>query len=382
MSSPQAPELAVGSVVSRRYRIDEQVGAGGFATVYRARHLQLDTDVALKVLRLGTDPTRRERELERFLDEARILARLRHQSIVAVMDAGVEATPDGGGTPWMVLEWCDGRTLASELASRGGTPMLPLDAWEILRPIAQAVGVAHAAGVVHRDLKPANVMLVDTPAGVQPRVLDFGIAKVFERAPDPSIATQGTLLGSSAYAAPEQMVGSATGPFTDIHALGLLYVEMVSGKSPYDGTGYGAVSMERPTPLALGVDVGNVEPVIARATALEPGQRWQDTRAFVSAMDAAVGSIPPRAIVRVGDRATTSRGAPRRSHAAAPRTAVAALALAGVVAGAIAGEAGSEIGLGLGVGAGAGLLVALALLRTGRPRSAAPRRPPTASDPG
>lgn len=297
MSSDTESHLSPGTVVARRYRVDRVIGSGGFAVVYRAHHLSLDAPVALKVLRLGIGDSaeRRERELERFVEEARILARFRHPGIVGVIDAGIEASAAMAAPfPWMALEWCEGATLAAEVGRRRGVALSPQEAWWIVRAVALAVGEAHAAGVVHRDLKPANVMLVRGKEGVEPRVLDFGIAKVIEASKlESDAATQGTLVCSPAYAAPEQVVGGVTGPWTDIHALGIIMTELLCCRAPYDVTGAGPIAALRPTPAAHGVDVGALEPVLSRAVALTPGDRFDDVASFIAAVDEAVGPPAP-----------------------------------------------------------------------------------------
>ncbi len=298
MSPPDNVQL-VGAIIAKRYRLDRVVGRGGFAVVYQAHHLTLDTRVALKILNLviPNEPSRRDKEILRFTDEARILARLRHPGIVAVSDAGVESSSGGELLPWIALEWCDGGTLADELRGRAGAPFSAAEAWSVVRAVALAVGDAHAASVAHRDLKPSNVMLARSAKGFEPRVVDFGIAKVFEAGlSGEEAATRGTLLCSPDYAAPEQIVGGATGPWTDIHALGLLLTELCVGRPPYSFTGAGPVAGTRPTPRAFGVDVGELEAVIARAVSLLPSDRFEDVEQLVAAGDElSLGEAPIRA---------------------------------------------------------------------------------------
>jgi serine/threonine-protein kinase len=149
---------------------------------------------------------------------------------------------------------------------------------------------AHEASVVHRDIKPANVMLARGAGGeLVPRVIDFGVAKVFEGG-DPSLQTATRSSGkyTPAYAAPEQLAGVRSGPYTDVHAIGLLFYELATGRQPFDGgSALGNVDPERPTPARAGVDVGAFEPVIAKAVALRPADRYPDARALARALEAA-----------------------------------------------------------------------------------------------
>lgn len=212
------------------YEIQGLLGAGGMGEVYRARDPRLQRDVALKILptKGATDPER----LSRFAREAQILAALNHPNVGAIY--GLEQGPDQSA---LVLELVDGRTLAEVVAES----RLPVsEALRIAREIAAAVQAARARGIVHRDLKPANVKL--TSSG-QVKVLDFGLAKVFEpNAPGsdaPTVAgvTQaGVVIGTPAYMAPEQARGLPTGKAADVWAFGCLLYELLSGHRAFGGT--------------------------------------------------------------------------------------------------------------------------------------------------
>jgi tetratricopeptide (TPR) repeat protein len=169
--------------------------------------------------------------------------------------------------------------------------MPPMDraaALDLLRPIVAAVDFAHRRRVAHRDLKPGNVFLVDSPAGPVPKVLDFGIAKLLVGDGDgDGQATVGMWACSPQYAAPEQLSYGRTGPHTDVHALGLLLGELLTGQPPYaeiDGFEV-AISERRPTPARKGIDVGSWEAIIARAVALRPADRFPTARAFLDALE-------------------------------------------------------------------------------------------------
>jgi hypothetical protein len=283
----------VGQVLDSRYRIDREVGAGGFGVVYAAWHLLLQRRVALKVLRLApeTPPAKRSILIAHFLEEGRTLTRLRHDYIVSALDLG-STVVDGLAAPYLALEWCDGDTLEQLIAERRGRRFTLTETMTIFEPLVEAVAHAHALGIAHRDIKPANVMITRAAGGViVPRLIDFGIAKLFE--PDDAAGTGSThtVSGSSpftpAYAAPEQIAGARTGPWTDVHALGLLFVELATGHHPYGydaGLRLRAIDPLRPTPQRFGVDVGALERVIARALALRPAERYADAQGLRMAL--------------------------------------------------------------------------------------------------
>jgi serine/threonine protein kinase len=310
MDAPADRFGLAGTTVAGRYQVERQVAEGGFAVVYRAQQIALDRAVALKVLKMppGLGDAARARFEQRFATEARTIAKLQHPYIVDVYDFGVSPTPSGGVAAWMALEWLDGETLAHELdRRRGAGGRTPAEAVALLRPVIEAVAYAHRRGVVHRDIKPANIMVVESDAGPRLRMLDFGIAKIMEGDPigDTRVGRSSGAAGFSPdYAAPEQVTFSRTGPWTDVHALGLLLAELLTDEPPFAA---GAdeqlfeqvMSAERPTPRRRGVDAGRLEPVIARALALSPGQRWKDAGELLEAL---VGGATAR-VKRARDRA-------------------------------------------------------------------------------
>ncbi len=213
-------EVALPPDVSQEYDITRELGRGGMGVVFLARQRSLNRLVALKVLRLG------ERAagslLKRFQDEAQHLARLRHPHIVSIHEVG-----DTAGGPYFTMDFIDGEPLSTVLA-RG--PLPPSQALAVFRQIAEAVQHAHRQGIVHRDLKPGNV-LVDKSGHVF--VTDFGLAR--NVAQESSITQTGELLGTPQYMSPEQARGdsAAVGEATDIHALGLLLFEMLTGRPAF-----------------------------------------------------------------------------------------------------------------------------------------------------
>jgi serine/threonine-protein kinase len=211
------PDPLPGSVLSGRYRIEAPVGEGGFGRVYRAFDLELQRPVAVKV-------TRPERIIptqgEGLLEEARRAAQLRHPSIVAVYDVGQDT-----GALFIVSDLIEGSNLAEVIATKRPSPQ---EAARLLADIADALQFAHEQGFIHRDIKPANI-LVDQRG--RPFLTDFGLATSTDRISDMKDASSGTL----AYMAPEQVAGEnhLLGPGTDVHALGVVLYELLTGKHPF-----------------------------------------------------------------------------------------------------------------------------------------------------
>ncbi len=283
MSEGVEQAVLIGTIVEGRYRIDEEVGRGGFATVWKAHHLTLGIPVAFKLLRppISLQAEKRTAALAQFVEEARVLTRIRHENVVRTYDQGFL-----DGLPYLVLEWCEHGSLRDFLDRRGGAPLALSEAWALFSPVVLAIGQAHEHGVVHRDLKPANIMLASHGRRWVPRVIDFGIAKLCDPAEHAGSGATLTRSGSSAftpaYAAPEQMAGARTGPWTDIHALGLLFVELVTGLEPYQGPSLIRAVLDevRPSAAARRIDIGPFEPVINRALALRPADRFASISEF------------------------------------------------------------------------------------------------------
>ncbi|HEX6884765.1 MAG TPA: protein kinase [Planctomycetota bacterium] len=201
------------------YAVEGVLGRGGMGVVYRARHLKLGRDVALKMLLAGAYAG--PRELTRFLEEARAAANLCHPNIVQVFDVG-----ELEGRPYFTMELLAGGTLAELL---GGRPQPAAWAAEHLALLARAVEFAHRSGVVHRDLKPSNVLLARDGT---PKIADFGLAR---RLGEGSTTATGGALGTPSYMAPEQVRGlaQASGPAVDVYALGAILYEMLTGRPPF-----------------------------------------------------------------------------------------------------------------------------------------------------
>jgi eukaryotic-like serine/threonine-protein kinase len=266
-----------------KYEILEELGRGGFAVVYKARDVELDRIVALKVLRpaLGDDPD----FVARFKQEARAAARLKHPHIVTVYDA-IQID----GQLIIAMQYVEGRTLRDELAQGP----LPLDrALTILEQIAGALDYAHQRGVVHRDVKPANILLEDTGLGVHATLLDFGLAKAMEAST--ALTSQGTLLGSPEYMAPEQADPNRTneiGPATDRYALGIVAYQLLTGRVPFPGNTPATLNAHlnlKPTdPRTLRSEVSpQVSAILLKMLAKAPADRYASAGEFVQALRSA-----------------------------------------------------------------------------------------------
>jgi CheY-like chemotaxis protein len=226
-SEPRTPGQAVpGSILGGRYRLEEVLGNGSFGTVFKAHHVELDRPVAVKVLSTsaGTDPE----ALARFRQEGASACRVQHPNAVQVLDLQVSS----GGVAYLVMELLQGRSLDAELEDK--ERLLPRRCTEILWPVCNALAAAHAAGVLHRDIKPSNIFLHQFEGREVPKILDFGIAKIAGAAAlAQSLTTDGSLLGTPAYMAPERFRRGPYGPKSDVYSLGTVLYEMLAGRLPF-----------------------------------------------------------------------------------------------------------------------------------------------------
>ncbi len=278
-----------------RYVIESELGAGGFGTVYRARHTVIDRPVALKLLRRDRDGS--PQVLDRFLQEARAAAAVGSPHIVQVLDAGV--TPDGQA--FLAMELLDGESLDDLLGRRGR--LSPDEAAEILGQILAGLGAAHAHGIVHRDLKPANVFVARDPSGAPlAKILDFGISKVHGASRLDALTRTGMVLGTPCYMAPEQLRDAkAVDARADLYACAVILYELLSGRLPFVAETYEALILrvftEPPTPLehaAPGTPAPLVH-LVERGLAREPDARWQSAEEMARALEAARSGAPTRA---------------------------------------------------------------------------------------
>jgi serine/threonine-protein kinase len=245
------PKLGIASVIDGKYRLDRILGEGGMGSVWQAHNLQLDLPVAIKLLRAGPDLVQLS---ERMKLEARSAARLVHPAIVRVFDIDTADT----GDPFIVMELLNGESLA-DLLDRGR--LSTIHAVQTLLPIAEALALAHSKGIVHRDIKPQNVFMTEESERLQPKLLDFGIAKlVGDALPAGSITDTGIMLGSPDYMSPEQARGQVDLDHrTDIWSFCVVLYEAVTGITPFQGVNYNALMRaiidEAPLPIPAEVAV-------------------------------------------------------------------------------------------------------------------------------
>jgi eukaryotic-like serine/threonine-protein kinase len=294
-----------GQVLAQKYEVHELFAEGGFSLVYRGMHRIWKRPIAIKVLRTrGAAAEVASAMRETFLREGGFLAELssRSTAIVQAWDVGTHTTTEGEWLPYMVLEWLDGEPLEQVLIREAGRPWSLAQAMQLLGPVAHALQLAHERGIAHRDIKPDNLFVVGRAPG-EPgtvKILDFGVAKVMESgAVRAALATTGGTVRSftPAYGAPEQFSPSygATGPWTDVYALALSMVELLTGRPPLGGSEIVELAkssmdpVNRPTPLARGALVSrNVDEVFLRALAVSPGARYANAGEFWSALENAV----------------------------------------------------------------------------------------------
>jgi serine/threonine protein kinase len=261
------------ALLSDRYALEEVIGRGGMAEVYRARDQVLGRPVAVKVLRVTADPADRAR----FTAEARTLARLSHAGLVAVLDAGSD-----GDRPYLVLELVRGTTLADRCR---GVALDPGYVAAVGAQIADALAYVHGHGIVHRDVKPGNVLL-----GEDGRVLlaDFGIAKLTSHAA--RLTATGLTMGTAAYLAPEQVRRSDIGPATDVYSLGLVLLEALTGERAYPGPPTEAALTRLSSPAEIPDALPAPLPaLLRRMTALDPVDRPDMAEVTFALQDLAAG---------------------------------------------------------------------------------------------
>jgi len=285
--------------------LEEEIGRGGMGRVFRARHVRLDRPVAVKFLppELAADPAFEAR----LAREARALARLAHPNIVAVHDFGTTEA----GASFLVMELVPGGTLAARL------PLAPVRAVEAALDVCEGLAYAHDKGLVHRDIKPENVLF---DAGGRAKIADFGIARLLEPdAPAGQALTRPSLvLGTPGYMAPEARAGAPPDPRMDVYAVGALVHQMITGRLPGQDAG------GPPLPPALA-------PVIRRALAPDPADRWPSASALRSALAAALPAVGVGVAVGVADSSSSPSSSSLPPEEQSWERAV-ALALAGATA--------------------------------------------------
>ena len=270
MDDTLADPLA-GRLLDGRYAVTARIAHGGMATVYLAMDTRLDRQVALKVMH--AELARDEEFVRRFIGEAKSVARLSHQNVVAVFDQGSD-----GPFLYLAMEYVPGRTLKEMLRERGRfTPAAALD---IMAGVLDGLAAAHASGIVHRDVKPENVLLT---ADGRLKVADFGLARAQAAA---GHTRAGLLIGTVAYLPPEQVTGDSTGPRSDVYSAGVVLFELLTGRQPFTGdtpiaVAYQHVNQDVPAPSSLvpGIPAA-VDQLVLAATSRDPALRPADAGEF------------------------------------------------------------------------------------------------------
>ncbi|WP_406727997.1 Stk1 family PASTA domain-containing Ser/Thr kinase [Streptomyces sp. GD-15H] len=286
----------VGQLLDGRYRVEARIAVGGMATVYRAVDTRLDRVLALKVMHpaLAADGS----FVERFIREAKSVARLAHPNVVQVFDQGTD-----GAYVYLAMEYVAGCTLRDVLRERGA--LQPRAALDILEPMLAALGAAHRAGFVHRDMKPENVLIGDDG---RVKVADFGLV----RAVDTVTNTTGTVLGTVSYLAPEQIESGTAAPRVDVYACGILLYEMLTGEKPHDGDSPAIVLYKHlhddvpPPSVAVPGMAYALDELVASATARNPEVRPYDAVALLAQVREARGGLDAEQLDAMPPQALTS----------------------------------------------------------------------------
>jgi serine/threonine-protein kinase len=288
-------------LLGSRYELGDVIGVGGMAEVHHGRDVRLGREVAIKLLRadLARDPAFQGR----FRREAQAAASLNHPAIVAVYDTG-EDVRGSRRTPYIVMEYVEGRTLRQTLEAEGR--LYPHRALEITAQVCAALEQAHRAGIVHRDVKPGNVML--TPAG-EVKVMDFGIARAVTGT-GATMTQTAAIIGTASYLSPEQARGEHVDARSDIYSTGCLLYELLTGAPPFSGDSAVAVAYqhvrEDPVPPShIETDLSPaIDAVVLKAMAKNPANRYQTAADMRADLERAIAGRPVEATPVLADDAS------------------------------------------------------------------------------
>jgi serine/threonine-protein kinase len=316
----------IGTVLSGRYRLEAKLGSGGMSTVYLAKDETLDRPVAVKLMH--REMSEQPDQLERFRQEARSVAKISHPNVVSVIDAG-----EDHGYPYIVFEYVEGETLKQRISRIGALDIQESIAYAI--EIARGLSIAHARNLVHRDIKPQNVLIDDEGRA---KLTDFGISRQLEQ--DGMTAT-GRVLGTTDYVAPEQAMGQAVDPRSDIYSLGVVLYEMLVGQVPFHADSQVGVAMKHVNEDLPDVQRRRAEVsaavalVVERSTDKDPAQRYQDVGEMIDDLSTALEVEAARAGSTTGEATSVLDAVPppKRKLAGRGRWSWAAIALLVLVGG-------------------------------------------------
>jgi serine/threonine protein kinase len=324
------------------YRIINQIGEGGMATVYKAYQPSMDRNVAVKVL--PRQLAESEEFKQRFQQEARIIAKLEHPHILPVFDYG-----ESEGVTYLVMRYLDAGTLQDKMVAHRPLPLNEID--HIFTQLADALSYAHSFGIIHRDLKPSNA-LVDSHGNLF--LTDFGIAKLLESA-SPRLTQTDAIMGTPAYISPEQAQANPVDQRSDIYSLGIILYEMVTGRVPFVAETPLAVILKHisdplPPPSTLKADIPEaIEQVVLKALAKNPTDRFATVSEFASAWKKAldgtkISRLAPETVVEPATHGRKTNGQTQgtpavdsRQTASAPKAAFTSRGYTGWAAGCLIG---------------------------------------------
>jgi serine/threonine-protein kinase len=274
-------QLEIGSMIDGVYEIQERIGVGGMASVFKALQHETGDFVAIKLIDLGHDDLSDLRK--RFFNELLLATRVRHPNIVAIQDFGLLPT---SGTPYIVMELLEGRNLRQHIRKFG--PMLLDEAVPLFLGALEALSAAHEQGVVHKDLKPSNLFLCEAESETSLVVVDFGIAV---RVSDSS--SDGSFMGTPRYAAPEYLIEQIVSPTLDVYQMALVFCEAISGTAVVDSKmakdcfrRHMKGQLDIPAPLMDSA----LERVVRKALAFDPAERYPHAGAFLNDLAEAHGN--------------------------------------------------------------------------------------------
>jgi tRNA A-37 threonylcarbamoyl transferase component Bud32 len=286
----------IGDIIANRYKLVEHLGDGGMGQVFTAENLAIGSRVAIKVLKaeLLADAHFRQR----FQTEAQAIAAIDHRNVVRFLDLVV------GDPTFLVMEYVPGQTLAQVLAH--GKKIEPVRAINLTRRLCWGLDAVHKAGIIHRDLKPANVILTpDSELGEEPKIIDFGLAKLAYARPEQQLTREGQILGTPHYMAPEQIANREIDARADVYSLGCLFYHMLAGRPPFEGRDDVTVLFqqiqEAPAQLkdhAPGLSP-ELEAVLRKALAKDPKGRYSSALEMARALSAVDRRAPSKSARKV-----------------------------------------------------------------------------------